>query len=352
MQETPFEESNLFLFGSDLEYNIKKSAAEKEPEWNKISTVAGVLVWRIEKFNVVSWPTNLYGSFYDGDSYIVLITKVTETGAIEREAHMWIGNKTTADESGTAAYKVVELDDFFERHITLIWNSQGQETKNLRSAFGTIRIMQGGISSGFKHFTKEIKVSELFEIVQDKVHQVDLTADSLTSQDSFVLDSEDVIYLWRGKNSNHREKFNAARLVTDLKKNRSKVKFIDINEGEEDENFWNLLGGKKEIKNNSFLEKKTKNIVKVMYVISDKTGEIKMDLVEYGKKSLISDDVFLIHSNEKIFLWIGKNANGKEKIECMKFAQKFVKDNNLQRTIKIFFINEDHEPFYFEKLFV
>ena len=32
----------------------------------------GLQIWRIENFHVVSWPKERTGSFYDGDSYIVL----------------------------------------------------------------------------------------------------------------------------------------------------------------------------------------------------------------------------------------------------------------------------------------
>ena len=45
-----------------------------------------------------------------GDSYICLLTKLRDT-ALEWDIHFWLGNETSQDEAGVAAYKTVELDD-------------------------------------------------------------------------------------------------------------------------------------------------------------------------------------------------------------------------------------------------
>ena len=73
----------------------------------------GLQIWRIEKFAVVSWPSDRTGSFYDGDSYIILHTyqKTPDSEALSFDLHFWLGENTSQDEAGTAAYKTVELDD-------------------------------------------------------------------------------------------------------------------------------------------------------------------------------------------------------------------------------------------------
>lgn len=45
---------------------------DKESAWSEAGLSPGIQIWRIEKFAVVQWPTERVGSFYDGDSYIVL----------------------------------------------------------------------------------------------------------------------------------------------------------------------------------------------------------------------------------------------------------------------------------------
>ena len=51
--EYQWEESNLALFGSPLEKQIKQAAAEGEEAWDDVGFDAEVRVWRIEKFRVV-----------------------------------------------------------------------------------------------------------------------------------------------------------------------------------------------------------------------------------------------------------------------------------------------------------
>jgi len=67
-------DSNIANLGSDLEKKVKAAAAEKEPAWDNAGKKVGLQIWRIEKFKVKAWPTEQYGSFYDGDSYICLNT--------------------------------------------------------------------------------------------------------------------------------------------------------------------------------------------------------------------------------------------------------------------------------------
>ena len=68
------KQTNLANFGTDLERQIKKAAAECEEQWKGVGQTEGLKIWRIEKFKVVPWPEDQYGQFYRGDSYIVLKT--------------------------------------------------------------------------------------------------------------------------------------------------------------------------------------------------------------------------------------------------------------------------------------
>jgi len=106
------EETNMALFGSDLEKKIKQAASQGEAAWKGCGQKEGLEIWRIEKFKIVAWPKAQYGQFFDGDSYIVLHT-IKEADRIRWDIHFWLGTFTTQDEYGTAAYKTVELDDFF-----------------------------------------------------------------------------------------------------------------------------------------------------------------------------------------------------------------------------------------------
>lgn len=49
-----WKDSNLALFGSDTEKQVKKESAESEPAWRGAGQKVGVQIWRIVKFKVSS----------------------------------------------------------------------------------------------------------------------------------------------------------------------------------------------------------------------------------------------------------------------------------------------------------
>ena len=89
-----WNESNLSLFGSDLERNVKKAAAETEAAWSGCGQTEGLEIWRIEKFQVKPWPKEHHGTFYSGDSYILLQT-YKEDDELKYNVHFWIGRHSS-----------------------------------------------------------------------------------------------------------------------------------------------------------------------------------------------------------------------------------------------------------------
>ena len=67
------------MLGSDVEIKLREKRANDEPEWHTVKEEPCLRIWRIEKFNVKPWPKDQYGTFYQGDTYIVLsiIKKMT-----------------------------------------------------------------------------------------------------------------------------------------------------------------------------------------------------------------------------------------------------------------------------------
>ena len=91
-------------------------------------TSEGLQVWRIEKLKPVPVPEKMYGHFYEGDSYIVLKTAVSKSGSFTWDIFFWLGNESTTDEQGVAAYKTVELDDKLGGAATQHREEQGFES--------------------------------------------------------------------------------------------------------------------------------------------------------------------------------------------------------------------------------
>ncbi|KAH1504851.1 hypothetical protein KXX06_000135, partial [Aspergillus fumigatus] len=72
LKEYDIKDSNVELIGSDIDHRVKYKSAASEPAWNNelVGQECGLFIWRIENFEVIPWPKERTGEFYDGDSYI------------------------------------------------------------------------------------------------------------------------------------------------------------------------------------------------------------------------------------------------------------------------------------------
>jgi len=366
-EKLKFEDTNMALFGTDIEYKVKKNAAEKELAWEGTRTKVGLSIWRIEKFKVVEWPKSEFGRFYDGDSYIVLNTTKNNDKLIFK-AFMWIGQYSSQDEYGTAAYKIVELDDYLDRKATLYREVQGYENEEFLSIFNNkLFILNGGIESGFIHVEKVTDYpGVLFHVRRNdqiyRVSEVPLKASSLNNDDCFVLDKGCDIYIFFGETSSQFEKFKTATLVKDLRESRTTIKTqtLEVNglqdlEKEHVKSFWNLLGGtpnkieakeKSNPSNDSVYEKK-------LFKCSDHSGVYETKFIKsntFGKSDFDSNDAFIIDTKDALFYWIGNKASHGEKKNGFSESMKYIKENNRPSYLSITIISEGAEPQSFFKL--
>lgn len=60
-------------------------------EFLKAGKEPGLQIWRVEKFDLVPVPKNLYGDFFTGDSYLVLNTIKQRSGNLQYDLHFWLG---------------------------------------------------------------------------------------------------------------------------------------------------------------------------------------------------------------------------------------------------------------------
>jgi gelsolin len=333
-------QTNMALFGTDVEKEIKRYAADGEPAWKKIKKTPGIEVWRVEKFQIKEWPQNQYGHFFDGDSYIVLHTYKKED-KILYDVHFWLGQYTSQDEAGTAAYKTVELDDYLGGLPVQYREVQGFESERFLSLFPKIVIQHGGIDSGFKHVEAEKYRHRLLHIKgtikQTVVREVPLNHASLNSGDVFILDEGMTLYQFQGKGASGGEKSKAAQIARGIDDERgSKVQIHVLEEDGEDKatgkeaedfkHFWAAVGGKHPIKKEAGADNQIKQ-VRQMYKVSDASGKLTYTEVAFKKTSLHEDDVFVVSTGPIIFTWVGKGANANEKKSAFQFAQKYLNEH-------------------------
>jgi len=346
-KEYKLEDSNVAALGSNEDRDTKKKSAQTEPAWKGAGQKVGIEIWRIEKFKVVPWPKELYGSFYSGDSYIILNTyKEQGKDALKWDLHFWLGTHTTQDEAGTAAYKTVELDTLLDDGPVQHREVQGHESDLFLSYFPNIRLMEGGVDSGFKHVEPEKYEPRLLHLKGKKkvrTTQVERKVSSLNSGDVFILDLGLKVYKWEGKSAGMFEKNKGREVVDAIKtERRGKVTAFNIREGDKDadsQEFFKHLGGSVDSPIKSANEggddteaEKEGLKVRQLWRLSDASGKLEFTKISEGnaikKSQLDPNDVFVYDAGAEIFAWIGKGASYKEKTEAIVYAQQYLTKNN------------------------
>jgi len=375
MTTVPIHESNIAMLGSDLEKKVRKDASDKEPAWSTAGKQAGVEIWRVEKFKIVAWPKDRYGQFLNGDSYIVLKT-IKNNDKVSYDVHFWLGQHTTQDEAGTAAYKTVELDDHLGTLPTQHREVQGHESQLFLSYFPHLQILDGGIETGFHHYTAPEYKKRLYQLVgahgrDVRIVEIPLSPDSVSGGDAFILDGGTVIYQWTGQKANPFEKAKAANFVFSLENERVHVpvKHLEQGQGGPDEaEFFQALGGQanhkvrddphpdiiKHVQTTRGTPLHTQ-VPKTLHVIKETDGQIHHHKVATGndvKRNLLkSDDAFLLDAGDHVWVWIGKGASLKERKYALTYAHHYLEKHQRPFTLPISRVIEGNEGDFFLRSF-
>jgi len=353
-----FEDSNIAGLGTDLDHKCREAAAATEKAWAVAGKKAGMQIWRIENFKVVPSKTPA-GTFYSDDSYICLNTyKKKDANGKELEAlgydiHFWLGQTTSQDESGTAAYKTVELDDFLHGAAVQHREVQGFESPQFLGYFastGGVRLLEGGVGSGFHHVEHDKYQPRLMHLRGRKnirVTQVPILASSFNEGDVFVLDMGLTVLQWQGTKATYAEKARAAQLCEAISAERGGRPKHDTytQTGKDVGEFWsqfkdldpdykNWKGGIPTIKADDGKDHEwEKGSDLRMFKLTDATGDLKCSEVTpktkgaYKKAMLETKDVVIFDAGNEVFVWVGAGASTQEKREAMKYAHDYLVNN-------------------------
>uniref|UniRef100_A0A8C7K3H8 Gelsolin n=1 Tax=Oncorhynchus kisutch TaxID=8019 RepID=A0A8C7K3H8_ONCKI len=289
------------------------------PEFEKAGQQAGLQVWRIEKFDLVAVPENLYGSFYTGDAYLVLNTIKQRSGNLQYDLHFWLGDFCTQDESGAAAIFTVQMDDYLGGKPIQYREVQGHESKVFLGYFKAgLKYLKGGVASGFKHVvTNEVVMQRVLQVKGRRVvraTEVPVSWDSFNQGDCFILDLGSEIYQWCGSQSNRFEKLKATQVAKGIRDNersgRARVYVCD--EGAERDKMIEVLGDKSDLPEGSSDDIKadaSNRKMAKLYKVSNGSGDMAMSMVAaenpFSQSALESSDCFILDhgSDGKIFVW-------------------------------------------------
>jgi len=366
-EQIKVEDSNMALYGSKVHHEVKKAAAMTEPAWKNAGKSVGVQVWRIEQFKIHDWPKDQYGSFFNGDSYIILETfkekddKGKELDKLKFELYFWLGKQSSQDERGTAAYKTVELDDLLDGQAHQHRVIEGHESKHFQSLFPTLHIQEGGVASGFNHVKpKEYKHRLLAVLGQKarfiKVQQVPLKRESLNDGEVFILDAGEHLWQWNGKTSNVWEKRKGEELLEKLVNSRNgKAKKKVLDSGDDDAEFWALLGGKGAVAKGA--DKKDApapahdakhdvhneswgTTTKKLFLVKPQAGKPptfsqvgkagdKITKSQFDSKNVYALEITHGDKEQHVFMWVGKQAGKEATRHSMIWGVEFLKAQKL-----------------------
>ena len=194
--------------------------------------------YHIQTGRLVRVPDDMDNDFGDGDCYLI------DTGTI---IYLWCGSKATVDERFIGAVTSVWRDQEREGHARLVTVEARSEPPAFLDLFGgKIDITDQDTVGILKKVVLEKHEYKLFRLnIVGGVHlfvEVPKSKENLKSDDVFILDTFDKIYIWRGSSATGREKFHAMLIARRYDYERAGVQdIILIEEGEETQDFLKAL---------------------------------------------------------------------------------------------------------------
>jgi len=326
--------TNMELFGSELESKIKEAAANCEPIWTSLDmTKPSVNVWRVEKFKLAPTKKENFGMFYEGDSYVILAISLDSSNALQYNVHFWLGDQSTQDEVGTAAYKTVELDTYLHGKAVQHRETQNNESDIFRSYFPNgLTYKLGGVETGFKKVTPysyDNYKPILFKVHNSSVTAIPVDLSLVNQDDAFVFDMGLSVYVYMGNDATHKEGLLAQYHAQTIKGSRTNCFVFNLVAREDKhsyDSFTHLISGYSD----GF--PRTTRLTHISeigdtIVLTEVPGPITY-------KSLDTNDTFLFETSHTTFVWVGKTSAHKELLAAWSLAFKITNKSSAITLVK------------------
>jgi len=299
----------------------------------------GIEIWRIEKMVPVKHD-EFDGKLYSGDSYILLSTTMKGSSLVWH-LHFWLGEETSQDESGVAAYKTVELDESLGGGPVQHRECQGHESDLFMTYFKEtgLEYLKGGMESGFNKVERDVYRPRLLQCKGKRAvrcTEKELAAASLNSGDSFILDLGLELFLWNGAQANKYEKAKGAEMIKKISDERGAKGSITIVEGVDKDcaTFWEALGGQIEVTDTGESDEKAEvSLADIkLHHVSDASGAVSItpinrnEKLQYTRDMLDTKDAYILDCGDSLFVWTGKESTKEERKESMHIAAQFIAD--------------------------
>ncbi|MHA1975776.1 MAG: hypothetical protein ACW98F_07210 [Candidatus Hodarchaeales archaeon] len=189
--------------------------------------------------------------FLNGDVYIVDNSDVS--AGLKKKVFIWLGSQAYADDRAVGAWAAKQLD-LADKEIDIDTESEGNESAEFKGLLEFV-VVTGDTPGFLKHVeVNKEDVSYALYRVRDTdlsdgsssddiaIEKVPLKRDSFVSEDVFVLDAYEDLYVWVGASSQIGEKVAGNRVARKLDVDRDRTPMVyQIGEGYEPEGFWDLF---------------------------------------------------------------------------------------------------------------
>ena len=211
----------------------------------------------VNEGNLLEQDKNILTS---GDAYIV---------DDNTKIWIWLGKHCSVDEKGSAAMLAKKLDDERGGSAKIITIEQGEELSEFLTLLNGVKILDKNLSksrlidvqtgsfagaSEFQNALYRVSSEEFESMDAIKFVQVPFDVSSLDSEDVFIADLGDKIWIWQGKNCNVKEKVKAKEFAMKFDRERAGAQPIKVFEEDDDIEFLEVLmkGYKMEMKGPDF----------------------------------------------------------------------------------------------------
>lgn len=165
--------------------------------------------------------------FLNGDVYVI------ETESI---LWIWLGSKSFADEKFIGSWGAKKIENQ-NKELKIETINQGLEPEEFKEQID-FEVVEGDTLGFLKSI--DIKYEKDFRLLQIKeddkgdiiVSELPVEHKHFQSDDAFVLDAFNILYIWIGKDSQVKEKYEAGRITRQLEVERKRAPIIYVIEEE------------------------------------------------------------------------------------------------------------------------
>ena len=195
--------------------------------------------------------------FMNGDVYVVDDSKKPDgskkDSADKPKVYIWLGSKAYADDRGVGAWAAKQLDMEHDE-IDIDTEVEGQESSEFKSLV-QFQVVEGDTPGFLKHVdinyqdvdyamfrVWDTDLSDGSSTDDITIKEVPISKASLKSDDAFVIDGWDTLYVWVGKDAQVGEKMAADRLARKFDVDRKRMPIVyTIYEGSEPKGFYDFI---------------------------------------------------------------------------------------------------------------